>query len=113
MNTQWNRSKTHLLLPLSAGIVVVLGLGVIGGARTRDQDQPAQTKTDAERIKGLEDELTALAKRYEKLSHDVNNLANFSPPIGSVIAYSGKWPDKGPGCDAFETKMGWMLCDGR
>jgi hypothetical protein len=107
-----NLSRRTILAIAAVGAIVVVGLGAQGGSRIQDPETP-NARTDSERIALLERELTDLSTKYGQLTHNVNDLSKFSPPIGSVMAYPGRWPTENPERDRFEQEMGWMLCDRR
>jgi hypothetical protein len=84
---------------------------------SRVWSQPSAAEDQIQKTSGLGQQEPAaatrgLVARVQDLEREIALLKRTSPPIGSVSAYPGRWPDD-LGRAAFEEKMGWMLCDGR
>ncbi len=54
-----------------------------------------------------------LLRRIQELEEASRYLAQFQPPVGSVLAYMGDWPAVGAERERRESRWGWLLCDGR
>jgi microcystin-dependent protein len=113
MNQQAIGPKALIRVGLVAAVAIV-GLGARGGVRDPSKaDSLPSSKTDAQRIADLEKDLAALRCRYETVSHDVTDLSNYSPPVGSIQLYAGVLPDNPSDREAWEKRTGWLFCDGR
>jgi Phage Tail Collar Domain len=78
-----------------------------------DEAEPPALKKDPNDLKELLAAYRGLLEKVEKLEEKLSRLSQFNPPVGTVAAYLGAWPPKGTSLDAWEAKVGWMLCNGR
>jgi microcystin-dependent protein len=114
---------------------VVFGFGALAlillytGMPARSQDKPQVGAVTVEQLKKeldvLKSDLDAQKPTLKALGNDFTQqrnalklLADFNPPVGTIIAYAGEWPptgDVGMPLDAktVEARLGWFLCDGR
>src|SRR5579883_1079850 len=108
--------KLRRLLALFLGstavaLLVLFGPTVASGDKTSGADKGVGD--NASRLKDLEEALAKLQRDHKWLADALAHQAKASPPIGSVTAFAGPLPPTEAARKAWESKIGWLLCDGR
>jgi hypothetical protein len=97
-------------LPLVGVMSAEPALAEGAAAEALDDKKKPAPKTVEELLAAYADLLDQLAVLKQHCSH----LSRANPPVGTVVAFAGKWrPRRGKGPEWTEAELGWLLCDGR
>jgi hypothetical protein len=100
-------------LSASTASLVISLLALLVWANVHASADPKPLQAQDQEVKDLQALVKSLQETERSLVEQLNSIASFTTPIGTVVAYSGHWPPAGSTRDAYETQCGWMLCDGR
>lgn len=95
LEQQLCRTRTQMQLLMIGFVCIIITGAVVGAASQADKNAGG------------------LLQRVDTLESEVNRLTLTNPPIGTVVAFAGPWPQAKAEKEKWEEKMGWLLCDGR
>jgi microcystin-dependent protein len=101
---------------ISTGMVLLAAMSmIIPMHQTWAQESSAPDPlNDLKReVAELRSVVNSIAQRSVTQEDATSKLSQYSPLVGTVLAYAGEWPPAGTTLEAWEKKSGWMLCNGR